>query len=51
MEAVQTNGTSLTEMQTKLHTVCILSTESLASKFVTIKTKNLVTHMMESSYE
>lgn len=33
MEAVQTDGTSITKMQTILHTVHMLSTESLASKF------------------
>jgi hypothetical protein len=33
VEAVQTDGTSISEMQTILHTVHMLSIESLASKF------------------
>jgi hypothetical protein len=54
VEAVQTDGTSITEMQTILHTVHMFSIESLASKFdlkKTNKKKKLVTQMMEYIYE
>jgi len=42
---------SIIEMLTVLHTVHVSFGERLASKFVTLKTKNLVTRMLEDGYE
>jgi len=50
VQALQTDGTSITEIRTILHTVHMLSTESLASKCDN-KNKNLVTQMMDDIYE
>ena len=43
--------TSVSEMQTVLHTMHMSIAERLASKFVTLKTKNLVTCMLKDGYE
>jgi hypothetical protein len=43
--------TSIIEMLTILYTVPVSIGERLASKFVILKTKNLVTHMLEDGYE
>jgi len=45
------NLTSIIEMLTVLRTVHLPFGERLASKFVILKTKNLVTRMLEDGYE
>jgi hypothetical protein len=45
------NLTSIIKMLTVLHTVHMPIGERLASKFVILKTKNLVTRMLEDGYE
>jgi 3-phosphoglycerate kinase len=45
------NLTSIIEMLTVLDTVHVLIGERLASTFVILKTKNLVTRMLEDGYE
>jgi hypothetical protein len=45
------NLTSIIEMLTVFHTVHMSIGERLASKFVILKTKNLVTCMLEDGYE
>jgi hypothetical protein len=49
--ALQREGTSIIEMQTVLHTVNTSVADRLASKFVTQRTKHLVTQMLEGDYE
>jgi hypothetical protein len=50
VEALQREGPSIIEMPTILHTVHIIA-ERLASKFVTLKTKHLVSQILEDGYE
>jgi hypothetical protein len=45
VETVLTAGTSVIEMPAVIHAVHRMVAEWLASKFVTLKTKNLVTHI------
>jgi hypothetical protein len=45
VEAPQGEGISIIGMPTILHTVHTLNTERLTSKFVTLKTKYLVTNI------
>jgi hypothetical protein len=47
VEAPQREGSSIIEMPTILHTVHTSNADRLASKFVTLKTKHLVTQMLE----
>lgn len=47
VEAPPREGISIIEMPTILHTVHTSNAERLASKFVTLKTKHLVTQMLE----
>jgi hypothetical protein len=49
VEAMQREITSIIKMQTILHTVH--TADRLTSKFVTLKTKHLVTQMLEYSSE
>jgi len=51
VEALHGEETSIIEMQTILHTVNTLTADMLASKFVTLKTKNLVTLKLEDDSE
>jgi len=51
VEAVQRAGTSVTEMPAIIHTVHRVVAGWLASKFVTLRTKNLVTQILEDGYE
>jgi len=51
VEAPQREGTSIIEMPTILHIVHTSNAKRLASKFVTLKTKHLVTHMLEDGPE
>jgi hypothetical protein len=51
VEAPRREGTSIIEMLTILHTVHTSNTETLASKFVTLKTKYFVTQMLENGPE
>jgi hypothetical protein len=44
VDALQSERTSVIEMQTIFHTVHTSVAERSASKFVTLKTKHLVTH-------
>jgi hypothetical protein len=51
VEAPQREGTSVIEMLTVLHSVHTLNAEKLASKCVTLKTKHLVTQILEDGLE
>jgi hypothetical protein len=51
VEAVQRAGTSVIEMPAIIHTVHRVVAEWLASKFVTLRTKNLVTQILEDGCE
>jgi len=51
LEALQGEETSITEMQTILHTLNTSTADTLTSKFVTLKTKNLVTLKLEDDSE
>jgi hypothetical protein len=51
VEAPQREGTSVIEMLTVLHSVHTLNTERLAFKCVTLKTKHLVTQILEDGPE
>jgi hypothetical protein len=51
VEALQGEETSINEMQTILHTVNTSTADTLASKFVTLKIKNLVPLKMENDSE
>jgi len=51
VEALQGEETSIIEMQTILHTVNTSTADTLGSKFVTLKTKNLVTLKLEDNSE
>jgi len=51
VEALQGEETSIIQMQAILHTVNTSTADTLASKFVTLKTKNLVTLKLEGDNE
>jgi hypothetical protein len=51
VEAVLRAGTSVIEMPATIHAVHRVVAEWLASKFVTLRTKNLVTQILEDDYE
>jgi len=51
VEALQGEETSIIEMHTILHTVNTLNVDTLACKFVRLKTKNLVTQMLGDDSE
>jgi hypothetical protein len=51
VEALQGEETSTIEMQTILRNVNTSTADTLASKFVTLKTKNLVTLKLEDDSE
>ena len=51
MEAVQRVGASVIEMPVIIHAVHRAVAEWLASKFVTLRTKYLVTQILEDGYE
>jgi len=51
VEAVQRVGASVIEMPVIIHAVHRAVAEWLASKFVTLRTKYLVTQILEDGYE
>jgi hypothetical protein len=51
VEALQREGTSIIEMQVILDTLHISNAERLASNFVTLKAKCLLTQVLEGIYE
>jgi hypothetical protein len=51
VEVLQREAKAIIKMQRILHTLHMSVAERLASKFMTLKTKHLVTQMLEDGYE